>query len=84
MHVAIGMRSAPIDGRHAIRIDIRSVSKTTLDRCVNRGSAVSIDLLVGVPEMTGDIIKRAAGREHRICVIGQKRWHVNCVWHSKD
>lgn len=55
-----------------------------LCRCVRVGSVVPIDLLVGLPDVTGGIVVEAIRREHRSCVIGQKRWHLNCVWHSRD
>lgn len=34
--------------------------------------------------MTGEIERRAVLGYHLSCVIGQERWHLDSVWHSRD
>jgi len=66
-----------------VHIALRSVYHAAFRRCVRVGPGVPIDLLMGLLEVTGGIVLMVVRREHRSCVIGQKRWHLNCVWHSR-
>ena len=76
--VAIHLYSA------AVHISLWPVYHAALRRCVRVGSGVPIDLLMGLPEVARGIVLMAVRREHMSCVIGQERWHLNCVWHSRD